>query len=517
MTQLDSVFLSRKIIEDALNTLSDDASSGPDSLPSCFLKKFAAQLSNPLFHIFSESMNCGKLPQSWKIGKIIPIYKGKGRKCEPANYRPISLTSICCKVYERIIRRTIVNHLKCNDLISHAQHGFLSGKSTQTQLLECINDWTKSIDSKKSVDVFYLDIAKAFDTVSHPKLLKKLESYGISGDLLRWIEDFLSFRTQYVSVKNCDSSRKKVDSGVPQGSVLGPVLFLIYINDLAKVVKNCSLKMFADDTKIYFKCDQATDRTLLEIDLELVFEWAKMNQLSIAMQKCFVLHLGPANSKNQYVIDNVPLASEKFVKDLGVYVSESAHFNLHISKICSKSYYMINLIFRSFICRDPKFLISMFNIYVRSILEFNSCVWSPCDIGLINQLEKVQKRFTKRIPALTNLSYSDRLKRLNQATLETRRLQADLIQTYKIISGHDNLNFNDFFSFRPHNYSCRGNTQTLFPVHRRTNLRSHSFSLRVTAVWNTLPSDVVRSPSLSRFKNSLKNRDFSNFLKFRFD
>ena len=259
--------------------------------------------------------------------------------------------------------------------------------------------------------------------------------------------------------------------------------------------------MFADDTKIYFKCDQSTNRTVLEIDLELVFEWAKINQLSIALHKCFVLHLGPANPKSQYVIDNVVITPEKFVKDLGVYVSESGHFNVHVSKICSRSYYMINLIFRSFVCRDPNFLISMFNIYVRSILEFNCCVWSPCDIGLINQLENVQKRFTKRIPGLTNLSYSDRLKRLNQDTLETRRLQAELIQTYKIISGHDKLNFDDFFSFRPHNYNCRGNSQTLFPVHRKTNVRSHSFSLRVTAVWNTLPTDVVLSPTLSRFKN----------------
>ena len=304
-----------------------------------------------------------------------------------------------------------MDHLDRNGLISKEQHGFLSGKSTQTQLLECINDWTKGIDSKKSLDVFYLDISKAFDTVSHPKLLKKLECYGISGELHQWLSDFLSCRTQYVSVKNSDSSYANVGSGVPQGSVLGPILFLIYINDLAKIVKHCSLKMFADDTKIYFQCDLATDRTVLEIELELVFEWAKINQLSVALHKCFVLHLGPANPKNQYVIDNVSLKSEKFVKDLGVYVSESAHFNVHISKICAKAYYMVNLIFRAFLCRDPKFLISMFNIYVRCILEFNSCVWSPCDIGLINQLENVQRRFTKRIPGLTRLNYTRSLKK----------------------------------------------------------------------------------------------------------
>ena len=267
-----------------------------------------------------------------------------------------------------------MDHLDRNSLISKAQHGFLSGKSTQTQLLECINDWTKSIDNKESIDVFYLDISKAFDTVSHPKLLKKLKCFGISGYILNWITDFLSSRKQFVSVKNSDSNYANVESGVPQGSVLGPILFLLYINDLAMVAKHCSLKMFADDTKIYFKCDKSVDRTILEIELELIFEWAKVNQLSIALQKCFVLHLGPSNPKNQYVINNISLMSEKFVKDLGVYVSESAHFNVHISKICSKAYHMVNLIFRAFVCRDPKFLISMFNIYVRSTLEYNSCV-----------------------------------------------------------------------------------------------------------------------------------------------
>ena len=476
------------------------------------------QLSNPLSKIFSDSLKSGKLPQQWKIGKVVPIYKGKGRKCEASNYRPISLTSICCKVFERIIRGTIVDHLDRNGLISKAQHGFLSGKSTQTQLLECINDWTKSIDRKHSIDVFYLDISKAFDTVSHPKLLKKLTSYGISGNLHKWISDFLSNRTQFVSVKNACSYNAKVDSGVPQGSVLGPILFLIYIyNDLAQVVKHCFLKMFADDTKIYFQCDRSLDRTILEIELELIFQWAKNNQLSIALHKCFVLHLGPSNPKNPYVIDNVALVSENFVKDLGVYVSDSAHFNVHISKICSKAYYMVNLIFRAFVCRDPIFLIAMFNCYVRSILEFNSCVWSPSDIGLINQLENVQRRFTKRIPALTNLSYADRLRKLKQDTLERRRLNMDMFQTYKIITGLDKINFDEFFSYRPHTYSCRGNDRALFPFHRKTSLRSNSFSFRVVPIWNTLPNNIAMSPTLANFKKGVKSLDLSMFLKFRFE
>ena len=226
-----------------------------------------------------------------------------------------------------------------------------------------------------------------------------------------------------------------------------------------------------------------------------------------AAKKCFILHMGLANPNNQYVIDNIALASEKFVKDLGVYVSETAQFNIHIAKICAKAYYIINLIFRAFVCRDPMFLISMFNLYVRSILEFNCCVWSPCDIGLIKQLENVQKRFTKRIPGLTNFSYSERLNRLNQPTLEIRRLHADLIQTYKIITGLDNVNISDFFAFRPHSYNCRGNGRTLFPLHRKTNMRAHSFGFRVISIWNTLPQQISMCPALPAFKRRIRSHN----------
>ena len=159
----------------------------------------------------------------------------------------------------------------------------------------------------------------------------------------------------------------------------------------------------------------------------------------------------------------------------------------------------------------------MFNCYVWSILEFNSCVWSPSEIGLINQIENVQKRFTKRIPALTNLGYSDRLRILKQDTLESRRLKTDLVQTYKIITGLDKINFEDFFSFRPHAYICKRNSRCLFPFHRNTSLRSNSFTFRVVPIWNTLPNNIVMSATLATFKNGLKSHDLSNFLKFRFE
>ncbi len=202
---------------------------------------------------------------------ITPVYKGaKHRSTCPASYRPISLTCIACRILERVLKWRIMEHLESRNLLTSDQHGFRSKRSTETQLLECINDWTSALDSKESVDVFYLDISKAFDTVCHPKLLSKLPKYGIGGKLLRWITSFLNDRRQAVRVNNVSSDYENVVSGVPQGSVLGPLLFLIFINDLADVCKWSTLKMFADDSKIYFKCKSDADYTKLLSDVKSV-------------------------------------------------------------------------------------------------------------------------------------------------------------------------------------------------------------------------------------------------------
>ena len=204
---LTNVCITRCDVVDAIKCLSVGSAPGIDDLPAVFFKKCSNQLSVPLQSIFQKSLVQEKLPSQWKVGKIVPIFKNKGSRSDPKNYRPVSLTSISCKIMERILKKHMINHLLGNNLLHPGQHGFLSGKSTQTQILECFNDWTDAIDQNKCIDVVYLDISKAFDTVSHEKLLFKMKRFGFCGPLLNWVENFLSVRSQFVQV-NKDSSLK---------------------------------------------------------------------------------------------------------------------------------------------------------------------------------------------------------------------------------------------------------------------------------------------------------------------
>ncbi|CAL4083944.1 unnamed protein product, partial [Meganyctiphanes norvegica] len=213
------------------------------------LKETASSVCFPLSMIFEESLQTGETPDDWRKANVTPIFK-KGDRNDPANYRPVSLTSQVCKVLETVVRDNILNHLKENDLLSDKQHGFREGRSCLSNLLTTLEDWTSILDDGDCVDVAYLDFRKAFDLVSHKHLLLKLQKYGINGQVGNWIKAFLENRKQRVVIRGQVSDELDVLSGVPQGSVLGPILFLIFINDLPNCT-TCPVCLFADDSKIY--------------------------------------------------------------------------------------------------------------------------------------------------------------------------------------------------------------------------------------------------------------------------
>ena len=213
----------------------------------------------PLAKIYSKSLSTGSLPKDWKIAHIVPIFK-KGNRELTTNYRPISLTSIIGKVMESIVKDAIMVHMSQHNLFSENQHGFLPNKSCTTQLLTAMNHWTESLNSGYATDIIYFDFKKAFDSVPHCRLLFKLKSYGISGNLLRWLTSFLTRRQQRVILNNVYSNWSNVVSGVPQGLVLGPVLFLLYVNDIPSIVKS-HLLLLADNIKLYCSIQSDSDIT----------------------------------------------------------------------------------------------------------------------------------------------------------------------------------------------------------------------------------------------------------------
>ena len=278
-------------VYEILKKLKVESAPGPDGVHPKYLVETAENLANPLYKLYRNSLDTGIIPEDWRIAYVTPIYK-KGCKNNPLNYRPVSLTSLICKVMEKIIIKAAINHLDRNNLLSTQQHGFRSGRSCLTQLLEYfleIHDYLDD-DSAVGVDAIYLDCRKAFDTVPHKRLIKKLEAYGFSGKVLRWISNFLTNRVQRVSIKGVLSEPLPVISGVPQGSVLGPLLFLVYVNDLLDGISSNG-KLFADDAKIFRQIHDDRDKEILQEDLIKLQDWSNKWLLSFNEEKCKVMHV----------------------------------------------------------------------------------------------------------------------------------------------------------------------------------------------------------------------------------
>jgi len=501
----------------AMNKLKSNLSSGPDGFPPVMFKRLKYCFAAPLAMLFTQLLSVAAVPEAWKCAVITPVFK-KGAAGKVSNYRPISLTCVCSKLMERVIAQCMYRYLSENRILHHAQHGFVKGRSTCTNLLESINDWTVSLQFKRGVTVAYIDFSKAFDTVCHEKLFSRLKSYGIYGNLLQWLKNLFSGRTHRTRVGVSLSAIAKLLSGVIQGSGIGPLMFLTFINELIELMERYGviIKLFADDAKLYAEIVSITDVYSLQLALDELADWAARWQLTIAIDKCCILNIGKippsiAGSANYNINNNVlPVVSS--CRDLGIIVSSDLSPRLHINAVVLKAQQRANLILRCFISRDLIVLQRAFIVYVRPLLEFNTVVWSPslkCDI---DNIERVQRRFTKRLPGLRYFSYSERLWRLDLTSLELRRLHTDLIMCYKIVFGIIDLNFGEFFTVSPSTVT-RGHQYKLYRQRGDATARNNFFSIRVVNIWNNLPVDIVDFTSITTFVKTVKLVNFCRYLK----
>lgn len=488
-------------------------SCGPDGYPVILLRSTAGVLAQPLSDIFTSFMSVGKLPSVWKTATVTPIYK-KGPSADPSNYRPVSQTSIFCKLLERVLVADVTTYMKNRGFITKHQHGFINGRSTTTNLLESLSDWTFAIDNKTTQTVIYVDFSKAFDSVSHPKLITKLQGYGIQGDLLHLITDFLTGRTQRTRVGRCLSNSINITSGVVQGSCLGPLLFLIFINDLAGIFDSTiKPKLYADDLKLYATVESSLDSDRLQRNIDRMVEWSDYWQLSISIKKCQVLQVGSSRHNAfapTYSIGPNVLPNCDTVTDLGVTVDHELKFSPHINLMVRKALTRSNLLMKCFLSRDRSTLVRAFVVYIRPMLEYCSCIWSPHLTKDIEAIESVQRRYTKRLSCLRHVSYEDRLETVGLERLDVRRLRADLIMTYKIVFGLTCLQFADFFEVSPSRIT-RGHAFKLFVSGASyADARKYFFSVRITKIWNDLPINTDFS-TLCHFKHSILNIDLKKY------
>lgn len=507
---LEDISFSVIDVYEQLQKQSKKLSCGPDNIPHLVYKRLSAVLALPLYLIFRESLTTGTVPKAWKEAVVTPVLK-KGSKSAPNNYRPISLTCIACRIFEKVIAKAILDFCEQSNLLSTHQFGFLRRKSTTDQMLCCLNSWTTSIENNEMVEIAYLDFMKAFDSVSHSKLISILDAKGIRGNLLRWIKNFLSGRTQSVCINDVFSQKVTVASGVPQGSVLGPILFIIYIADICKVVKNCELYLYADDCKLSFAHNKnsPTDAEL-QCDLNSISQWADRMQLKLAASKCKILTLNKPRTgldQREYFIQNQKLEEVNEMKDLGIIIDDKLSFESHCISKTKQASNIINFIFRAFKTRDTSFLLKLYKTYVLPVLDYGSVIYNPCTAKNIKMLESVQRHFTKRIPQFfrTNYSYEERLKLLQLETLDQRRQKLDLCKTYKIIYGHSDLDARNFFDLTINNNQTRTNGLKIRPEKCRYNKRKYFFSNRVTNAWNKLPRAVVTAHNVALFKSQIDN------------
>lgn len=502
-TEMDNITIDVEDIKKRLNNLNVYKSYGPDMLHPRILKELKNEIALPLKLIFECSLATKLLPEDWKLGNITPIFK-KGKKSCVNNYRPVSLTCVLCKLLESIIRDHIIEHLTSNKLFSEKQFGFIKGRSTVTQLLEILDKWTDWLESGGQIDVIYTDLEKAFDKVPHKLLIHKLKAYNLNSQVIDWIISFLSNRQQRVRLFNTYSNWVQVISGIPQGSILGPLLFLIYVNDIQETCRlGSNLYLYADDSKLFRYISGEFESFALQSDLTNLKDWFTKWLLKLNIDKCKVVSFGRnVINVHQYCIEDVEIEHVQHIKDLGVTFEAKLNFSLHINDKVNKANSILGIIKRNFRYLSQESFVMLYKSLVRSHLEYANVVWCPYKKGDISLLERVQRRATKLISSIKHLPYEDRLKKLKLPSLKYRRARGDMIEVFKILNGYyDNI---DNISLAPNvSVATRGNKYKLYQSYVKYDLRKHFFTNRVVSLWNSLPNNVVDSDSINCFKNRL--------------
>ena len=513
---ITNLHVTEEMVLTELSTLNPNKSCGPENIHPRMLLELADIMAAPVALLFNMTIEHGIIPKDWKLGYISPIHK-KGSKNVAENYRPISLTSVLCKIIERFVRGVVLKHLQNNGLLSKRQFGFINGRSTTTQLLYYLDKCISTIVEGGVIDTIYLDFAKAFDTVAHRRLLGKLHAYGIKGKIFVWIKEFLCGRTQIVKVNGAQSIPTNVLSGIPQGTVLGPLLFVIYINDILEEVDSDGL-LFADDTKIFRAITSKEDALNLQSDLKNLEEWSSKWLMRFHPDKCHVLTLGKFENiryTQRYMINNEELEHVFEEKDLGVIIDSELSFTEHISSKVRVANGIVGLIRRSFSYLDCNSFKKMYTAFVRPHLEYAQAVWAPHSQKYVNMLENVQIRATKLVDGLGNIEYSQRLRQLNLPTLAFRRMRGDMIEVYKHFRKYDQNTISS--SFLPKQRASRKHEFQLHEHRARDGIRgaqTNSFYFRSARTWNNLPKSVVNAENINVFKNRLDEVWKDHHMKF---
>ncbi|KAG6446679.1 hypothetical protein O3G_MSEX004560 [Manduca sexta] len=494
--------LDLKLVEQALSRLKPRTSAGPDGIPAFIIKDCSAVLAEPLLHLFNQCMDASYFPTRWKITRVIPVPKGEASS-DISGYRPVAVLATPAKVFESIIHQCVFKQVSA--LLSDAQHGFRPHRSTNSNLLNFMTYVIPHVDAGGQVDCAYFDFKKAFDLVDNDILLTKLASVGCTPKLLNFFVSYMKDRQQYVEFAGYKSELYFTRSGVSQGSNLGPLNFILMINDLPNVVRDATCLLFADDLKLLLAIKDKSDSERLQQDIQRVVEWSKKNKLYFNGAKSSVITFSRRKRPyhHPYELDGVILNRKETVRDLGVCLDIELTFRNHIINVCKKTFRSLGFVLRraeGF--TDNKAITSLYNALVRSQLECNAVIWSPHETKYSLMLERIQNKFTRYlyqklygVYPFYPLMYPNLfiLGMVGYEELATRRELALVTYLFKLIRGKiDNPGLLEVVKFSvPDNYLGRRRRPRLLVVPRgRTNLLNKAPITRALSTLNDVAEKI---------------------------
>lgn len=521
------VDFSPNLIKKHLIDINPNKAQGPDLIHGRILKTCANSLAHPLSKLFMMSYKTGCIPADWKIANVVPIHK-KGSKIEASNYRPISLTSLVMKIYEKVIRDELLS--RCGHLIDQRQHGFMASKSCCTQMVDFCDSLALSLNDNVRTDIIYFDFQKAFDSVNHDIILSKLKyQYKIDGSLLRFFVSYLKERYQRVVINNEQSSLLRVKSGVPQGSILGPTLFILFLNDITEgLSEGTNITMYADDTKVWRRIIKTDDHYIIQRDIDHLLNWATRNKMTFHPDKCKVL---PLTNGHRPVPDFVYTMADKIIeytnleKDLGIHINGKLNWNAHCEYLYSRANQKLGLLKRtcSFINNDSKRR-ALYLSLIRSQLEHCPIIWRPSAQNTIDRLESIQKRALKWVIGDPYISftlienYYKTCKQVNILPISFRFDFRDLLFFHSVFYSYSVTKLPDYLTrfagsrLRRSHYDSLSIVSSIMPrIPQNLNSLSStlgiskSFFYRAHLAWNKIPFDIRDLGAPSKFKTALMN------------
>lgn len=481
--------------------LKTKSSPGPDDIPNIFLRRYAEALAPFITRIFQMSLSSATLPSDWLSARVVPVLK-KGDATLVTNYRPISLTSSCCKLLEHIIAKEINNFIGDNSILSSCQHGFRKGFSTTTQLTSIVHNFASVLDGSGQVDVLFLDFKKAFDLVSHRKLIDKLESINLPTYIVNWVDAYLTNRRQFVSINNHSSSELPVSSGVPQGSVLGPLLFLIFINDITNEINApVQIKLFADDCVLYNEINCPEDQVSLNSNLQSIVSWCSRWSMELNANKTVYMSITNKKFKKLpfvYKLGSELLTEVSEYKYLGITITNTLSWNTHISNICNSSFKKLCFLRHKLKHTPASTRLTAYTSLIRPKLEYACVVWDPYTKTNIDTLEMIQRKAVRFI--FSKYRNSDSPSSLmTQHSIQPLQLRRKIQRLKFMFSLKNNL-----LAINPSHYlepltarrTRHRHADSLTPYRTRTNLFKYSFFPRTITDWNNLPFSLLSNADL---------------------